>query len=152
MITASQARHAAYLSAFTTLTSLACFASSSTMSLGPSRGQSVNELRLAEMRPVLWRMGTAADLVRTLRPGMLIPRDASAVNAVSARRWADERAVHVYVDGVLLGGIDVLDRVPAHAVLHVRHLTPTEAMTHFGSGNSSGVIAVTTYANHPVRR
>ena len=98
------------------------------------------------------QMETAADLVRTLRPGMLIARDAGDVNASSARRWPDERAVHVYVDGVLLGGIDALDRIPARAVLHVRHLTPLEAMTHFGSGNSSGVIAVTTYADHPVRR
>ncbi len=151
MFTPSHARYAAYLSAFTSLAALGCCTSSSRRASGTGPLTSANNLPLVEMQPVMWRMDTAADVVRTLRPWMLAPREVSAVHDLGPTGVEDAHATHVYVDGVLLGGIEVLDRIPARSVVNVRRFTSGEAATLYGGRHNSGVIAVTTSAKHSAR-
>lgn len=71
--------------------------------------------------------------LRTLRPMFLNPRGAR-----------DGDVIATYIDGVRVGGIDMLATVPVDAVVEIRHMSGIDATTRFGVGHGSGVILVTT--------
>jgi hypothetical protein len=150
MITVSHARHTASLGTLASLAVLACYTSSGTGS-GTDPLTRLNNLPLVEIQPVVWRMSTAADVVRALRPWMLVPREVTAVQSEGPSSLDDARSTHVYVDGILLGGIEVLERIPARSVLNVRRFTSGEAAILYGGRHNGGVLAVTTWANHAAR-
>ncbi|HEU4995641.1 MAG TPA: hypothetical protein VFT29_12525 [Gemmatimonadaceae bacterium] len=52
--------------------------------------------------------------------------------------------IQVYLDGIRMGGLGELKRIPAQGIHSIRHYTGTEAQTRFGPGHSDGVIAVST--------
>jgi hypothetical protein len=78
---------------------------------------------------------TAYDAIRQLQPRWVTTRRRStgAVDPV----W-------VYVDGARRGDVEELRMMETSAVIEVRHLDATDAMTMYGTGHSSGVILVTT--------
>jgi hypothetical protein len=100
------------------------------------------------------RSGSALDLIRHLRPGMLVARDSRARPTparVSTGRAAPlaftptaSRGIRVYLDHMLLGGIDNLTTISSNSVLTVRWLSPIDATTRYGTGHADGVIEVTT--------
>lgn len=107
---------------------------------------SAADIRIDEIGPVLWRLQTAADIIRLLRPGMVVERDAAGAYYVDATHTSRPHHLVVYVDDVPVGGLDVLASIPAKAVFRIRRLTPSEATTRYGTEVASDIIAITTYA------
>ena len=85
-------------------------------------------------------VATAEDAVRRLRPAFLFNRGATAFE----RR-------EVYLDGVAIGGVEELRRVPAQDVREIRVLTAIEATTRYGFSQSGGAILVVTKAGPSTR-
>jgi hypothetical protein len=77
---------------------------------------------------------TAYDLVQRLRPTFL-----TWTRSVTPY----ERRL-VFVDGLQMGGLDVLETIPAVSVHEIRLLSGIEAAGHYGTTNSAGAILVTT--------
>jgi hypothetical protein len=75
---------------------------------------------------------TAYQAIRQLRPEFL--------SVARARGTTDEPAV--YVDGVRLGGVDVLHTLATTTIREIHRLTPPEATFRFGPGHSAGAIMV----------
>jgi len=83
-------------------------------------------------------INTAYDAVRRLRPEFLTRR-ATPLPADPYRGYAV-----VYVDGVREGPLDMLQTIPARAVVEIRFVRASEAFDAFGVYHSGGVIAVRT--------
>lgn len=83
----------------------------------------------------------ALEVVQNLRPQMLIPRgvgsDATGLSAASI-------PIIIYMDDVRLGEPSSLQNIPASRVKEIRFMNARDATTRYGTGHSSGVIAVTT--------
>ena len=52
------------------------------------------------------------------------------------------RGIRVYLDQVLLGGIETLGTIPANSIRSVRWLSPIDATTFYGTDHADGVIEV----------
>lgn len=96
----------------------------------------------AEIESVLWRTVTAADIIRTLRPGMLDGRYPSARSSATSGRGQITRSVRVYVDNIPYGEIETLATIPALSVRGVRRFSRLDAKTRFGSDHPNGAIVV----------
>ena len=110
------------------------------------------EISLAEIDSVRRRVYSTYDVIKSLRPGMLVPRDSRArVNSASPA-MSETSGIRVYVDDVRVGGVDALSTLPAIAVEHIRWLSPTDAVARYGGGHPSGAIAVTSRRSSPRSR
>jgi hypothetical protein len=97
-----------------------------------------------EIQTVLGRSSTAYDIVKFLRPEMLLRRTVTGVEPTPAMMAKELPGVHVHVDDVRVGNFDILSTIPARAVTSIRWLSATDASTRFGNGHTAGVIVVTT--------
>ena len=147
MLTSSHPRSIVCFVAFVLVVAAGCCALSPVPVSHAHYNGPANEIPWVEIQPNLWRLTTAGDIVRALRPNMLLPRKASALHLASSLGPTDGGGIQVYVDGFRIGGLEVLERIPARAVLTVRRLTPSEATTRYGSGHTNVVIAVTMHPN-----
>jgi hypothetical protein len=98
----------------------------------PKRG-GLDLITRAEMDRGQWV--NAYELVRNLRPRWIGTR---GVDTVLGR--AGE--VQVYVDGVRLGGVDLLRNVPTSAINRMEWIDPISAAGRWGFAHNHGVIAV----------
>jgi hypothetical protein len=137
----------AALGAVASLTTVSCMASGSTQTRLSQRPWSSNEISRSEIQAVLSRTETAADIVATLRPGMLTPRHGGNSYSASAGPLPTDRPIRVYVDYVNRGGLEVLSTIPAGVVVEVRRLNALDATTRFGSNHLNGAILVITSAD-----
>lgn len=87
----------------------------------------------------------AYDLVRQLRPNFLNARSTG-----SAGR-SRSGVLTVWVNGAERGPLETLRTIPAHAVLEIRKISATDAMTKYGK-DQNGVILVTVMTSAPVVR
>lgn len=83
--------------------------------------------------------GSAYEVISRLRPSFLVGR--GDVTVMGPR---ESRYPNVYVDGVPYGDIGSLRRLDAAQIGEIRLYPAYEAQTKFGTGNNSGVIAITT--------
>jgi hypothetical protein len=84
-------------------------------------------------------------VVQRLRPGWLQDRGHDARRVGERLSWTS--GVRLYVDGIPSTlGIQGLLAIPAEHVLEIRHLSPMDATTRFGTGHSDGAIMVITKA------
>jgi hypothetical protein len=83
--------------------------------------------------------GTAYEVISRLRPGFLVGRGEVTVMGPPESKYPS-----VYLDGVFYGDIQSLRRVDSNQIAEVRLYPAYEAQTRFGTGNNSGVIAITT--------
>ena len=122
------------------LVALACGGSGgqATTQSRPIRGPA-DRISEAEINAGVYQ--NALEVVRNLRPGMLIPRgaapDASGLGAASI-------PIMVYMDDVRLGDIGSMVNIPAGRVVEIRFINARDATTRYGTGHGSGVILVTT--------
>ena len=134
------------------LTAAACGPSMQAAGTAPIK-QSSSEISKAEVDSYLSsQSGTAFDMIRHLRPGMLVPRDArtrremvktsSSRVSMSGVPASGARGIRVYLDQVLLGGIETLGTIPANSIRSVRWLSPIDATTFYGTDHADGVIEV----------
>jgi hypothetical protein len=91
------------------------------------------------------RVDNAFDVVRLLRPSMLVARGSrpSPGSRLSVMP-NDQHQIHVYLDRVAVGGIEMLQRVPKEAIVRVEWLSSIDATIRYGAGHMAGVIDVTT--------
>lgn len=80
---------------------------------------------------------SAHNAIERLRPSWLRPRGAPT--------FTDPNPYPVvYVDGVRRGQLDELQFIAAEDVETIRHLSPNDATTLYGTGHAAGAILVTT--------
>lgn len=103
-----------------------------------------DEITRQEIQTVLSQSASAYDVVKRLRPEMLLRRSVTGVEPTPAMMAKELPGVHVHVDDVRVGSFDLLSTIPATAVSSIRWLSATEASTRYGNGHTAGVIAVTT--------
>jgi hypothetical protein len=80
----------------------------------------------------------AHEAIQRLRPEYLRTRGPSSVLNPTAMGPA------VFVDGMLLGGVDILADIPIGELARIKYFSAWDATTRFGSGYANGVIALTT--------
>jgi len=103
-----------------------------------------DEITRKDIEPLLSEASSAYDIVKVLRPTMLLHRTVTGVEQ-TARVVANELpGLHVHIDDTRVGPVDVLRTIPAQAVTSIRWLSPSDASTKYGNGHMSGVIAVAT--------
>jgi hypothetical protein len=84
-------------------------------------------------------------LVQRFRPWWLSDRSNSPSG--SGGWYETESKVRLYVDGIPSPfGIENLKTISGEHVLEIRHLSPMDATTRYGTGHSAGAILVTTRA------
>lgn len=106
--------------------------------------RSIDEITLEEIKSVLPRTSSAADIIRTVRPGLVMPRYPVVARSANGDAMLRANMIQVYVDNVPYGGVETLALIPAASVRSVRRLTPLDAVTRFGGSHLNGVIVVTT--------
>jgi predicted small secreted protein len=82
------------------------------------------------------RFSSAYDVVRALRSNWLSTR------GIASLRLKTE--VQVYLDGVHLGGVDMLKSISTPAIQYIRYFNGTDATTRWGIGHGRGVIYIGT--------
>lgn len=80
---------------------------------------------------------TALDAVQRLRSSWLRIRGRGSPTA-------DPAPIVVYVDGIRMGGIEMLRNYPARQIQEMRRMNAADATTRYGTDHSSGAIIVTT--------
>lgn len=91
--------------------------------------------------------GSVTELIRSLRPQWLRSRGRDVLQLDSLHLGRDPLAalgVRVYLNGNLLGGLDVLDQVAVDALTGVAFLESNAAVLRYGTGNEDGAILLTT--------
>jgi hypothetical protein len=83
--------------------------------------------------------GNAYEVISRLRPSFLTGR-----GEVTVMGSSDSKYPAVYVDGVFYGDLKSLSNLDSSQIAEVRLYPAWEAQTKFGTGNNSGVIAITT--------
>ena len=105
-----------------------------------------SEIARPELDSLRSRYRNVYDLIRAVRPGMLISRELRAVTPSRDAPRSEPSGVKVFVDDVYVGGVDVLAAIPIRSIVFVHRMTATDATTRYGSGMTGGVIAITTAA------
>jgi hypothetical protein len=82
------------------------------------------------------RFSSAYDVVRALRGTWLNPRGAASIRT--------RVEVQVYLDGVHLGGVDMLKGISTPTIQYIRYFNSTDATTRWGIGHGRGVIYIGT--------
>src|SRR5688572_26462912 len=103
-----------------------------------------DEIRSVEIDLRRAEFVTAYDIVRTLRPGLLVSREIARGRQPQGTLWQSSHGIKVYLDGIAYGGLESLATIPAASVLDVRWLSALDATTRFGTGNTAGAILVTS--------
>lgn len=131
--------------AFVALAAAACQQTSVTTPPRPARsaGQR-DEVTQKEIQPLLPELSSAYDIVKRLRPAMLLNRTVTGVEPTARVVPNELPGLHVHIDDSRVGPVDLLQTVPAQAVSSIRWLSPSEASTKYGNGHTTGVIAVST--------
>jgi predicted small secreted protein len=84
------------------------------------------------------RFSSAYDVVRALRSNWLSARGAASIRS--------RVEVQVYLDGVQLGGADMLKSISTPTIQYMRYISGTDATTRWGIGHGRGVIFIGTGA------
>ena len=111
---------------------LACVVAACATSSPSARGGDRNVLTRAEFEDAM--PATAFDAVRHARPMWLQVRGRNS--------FTEESQVNVYIEGVRVGGPEVLHQISAMAVERLEFYGASQAQTRFGLGNTNGVIEV----------
>ena len=128
------------------LASTACHHASSNAVSTP-RKRSVgqrDDITRKDIEAVVAQSSTAYDIVKLLRPEMLLRRTVTGVEPVARQLPNELPGLHVHVDDVRVGAVDFLSTIPARAVASIQWLSASEASTKYGNGHTAGVISVTT--------
>jgi hypothetical protein len=83
-------------------------------------------------------LGSSYDAVARLRPLFLAPRSRSSVSMQLPTQ------PNVFVDGVFMGGVQVLHQLPVDHVVLIRYFSAKDATTKHGIAHPAGTIEVTT--------
>jgi hypothetical protein len=130
---------------FTVMSLTACGVSR--MSTGPITPLDRSAISSIDIDAIRGRVDNGYDVVRLLRPFMLVVRDRSRLQVPTVLGPNDSPGVRVYLDDVSVGGIEMLRNVPKDAIVRVQWLSAIDATTRYGGGHLAGVIAVTTGAH-----
>lgn len=116
----------------------------STQVLSPSVGAVAMEIPPKEISSLRAQVTSAYDLIRRLRPTMLASRDPSVSADPTRAISPTTTGVIVYVDGVYIGGLDVLSSIAARSIISIKRISPASASVQFGTALSAGAIIITT--------
>ena len=101
-----------------------------------------NVLSTEEIERAKSNVGTAYDLVQTLRPRWLQVHELTRLPG-RADEPVRTTPVHAYVNDVDMGQVDYLKTIPVETVLEMRWLSQNEAASRFGPTEGYAAIVVT---------
>jgi hypothetical protein len=103
-----------------------------------------NLISAAEIAGLDGTIQTAYAVVQRLRPAMLRVRSGSTSRSDGGMSNMDTSAneVQVYLDNQKMGGLRALEDITIPQILEIRYLSPNDATTLFGTGNTAGAIQV----------
>jgi hypothetical protein len=105
----------------------------------PSRDRTV--IMAEDMRRL--QASNLYEVVQLIRPEWLAIRNTNATEPrPSAPVMSSDNEIHVYLDRERLGSVNVLRSMSVLSAGYLKFYNPAQAQTHFGSGNTSGVIQV----------
>ena len=142
MFTPRSQRLTLRLGALVSLTLLGCAPPSA--SARARQPKSLHEIGQTEIEAEHNKGGSTYDLVRRLRPSMLVAHGTQAGPQSRSPIWEANSGIKVYLDGLRYGTVESLATIPANNVVEVRWLSAMDATTRFGTGNAAGAIAVTS--------
>jgi hypothetical protein len=123
------------IAALLALSVTAC--SSAPHSTGPSLQRNV--ITLAEIQSATVPTANLWDFIATARPHFLRDRGVG-----SFRDTTPVRAL-VYLDGSMLGDVQVLKSISLSSVKLIQYMSGADATTRYGMGHSGGVILLSTH-------
>jgi hypothetical protein len=141
MSRARTAHHVLLVGALLYLTPLGCTPPSASSRPRPSK--QLYLITPMEIEAEGSRYATAYDLVKSLRPSMLLTRSAPTPRPAPGVPW-QSRGVRVVLDGLDFGNIESLTTISAQTVLEIRFLSPIDATTRYGTGHMDGAIVITS--------
>ena len=76
--------------------------------------------------------------------GLAVARTAKDAIEVARPIWLRTRGIDpsIYMNGMLIGGLDQLDNISINSVKEMRYLPSAEATTMYGTNNMGGVIEI----------
>jgi hypothetical protein len=104
------------------------------------------EIPQTELNSLREHATSAYDLIRRLRPAMLSSRDPSVSSDRTQQLSPHAPGVSLYIDGIHVGGLDILSTIPALSITSIRRISSATASAQFGAGLSAGAIVITTEA------
>ena len=105
------------------------------------------QISLTEIEQTPVGITNAYDIVRVLRPQMLVVRQRLGPLIERSATRNDVHAIRVYIDDVSVGGIEMLRTVSKDAIVGLQWLSAIDATTRYGGGHMAGAITVTTGAH-----
>jgi hypothetical protein len=129
--------------------SAACSASRSThhRSARASSPSGSMEISRTELNSLREHVTSAYDLIKRLRPAMLRSRDPGISSSDRMQQLSPQApGMSLYIDGMHVGGLEVLATIPAQSVTAIKRISPATASAQFGAGLTAGAIVVTTEA------
>lgn len=90
---------------------------------------------------------SALDAIRTLIPNHRLSPSASATMPWLNTRAMSRETPRVLVDGHMVGDVESLRMIPAHEVVAIHVLSPSDAMIRFGPLYDGGAIVIQTRAS-----
>ena len=103
------------------------------------------EIPRTELNSLREHVTSAYDLIRRLRPAMLSSRESVSPDRTH-QLSPDAPGVSLYIDGVHVGGLDMLSTIPARSITSIRRISSATASAQFGAGLFAGAIIITTEA------
>jgi len=100
-----------------------------------------NVLTAEEIERAKPNVGTAFDIVETLRPRWLQVRELSRIPG-KADEPVRSTPVYVYLNDVNMGSVDYLKTIPAETVLEMRWLSANETASRYGPTDGQAAIVV----------
>jgi hypothetical protein len=83
----------------------------------------------------------ALQIIEQLRPQMLRSRGSSSI---APGATSDDALPRVYVDDISYGNLNALANINSVSIREIRFIKAADATTRWGTGNTGGVILVTT--------
>lgn len=87
---------------------------------------------------------TTYDIVKMLRPQWFRVSGARTMRGSGSAETQVESAIVLYVDGVKMPSLELMNSVPPARVKEVRYLAPRDAHLRYGMGHESGVVELTS--------
>ena len=95
----------------------------------------------AERKPMRTKNFISQEEIKELA----VARTAKDAIEISRPIWLRRKALQdpsIYMNGVLMGGLDQLDNISINSVKEMRYLPSAEATTMYGTNNTGGVIEI----------
>jgi hypothetical protein len=133
--------HARWLAVLVVAVSSGCASSGTSSGTSARSSRSQDVIGEAEIASRVRDATNALQIIEQLRPQMLRSRGSSLLTPGAT---SDDALPRVYVDDISYGNVNSLSNLNSVSIREIRFIKAGDATTRWGTGNTGGVILVTT--------